>query len=149
MGYPELHTNPKVDHRTEEVNKSTSSGHNLFKSGLVLIYYVFLVFFLHSFKILSKVPKYTIREWVTSFRLSTFGTESETDYNTLGCNVCSVEVTLEYLSLQPTGICQKRDLCTILFATFRHKFWLVLKYLVGPFWRHEHITMVTEWKAKK
>ena len=28
-----LHTNPKVDHRTEEVNISTSNGHNFFKSG--------------------------------------------------------------------------------------------------------------------
>ena len=30
-----LQTNPKVDHRTEEVNKSNSSGHNFFKSGPV------------------------------------------------------------------------------------------------------------------
>ena len=70
-----LHTHSKVHHRTEEVNKSTSSGHNFFKSEHVektvldspypIVRYLYNMFsvFCHSLtpKMLSKVQKHAIR----------------------------------------------------------------------------------------
>ena len=70
-----LYVNSKVDHRTEEVNKSTSSGHNFFKSEHVektvldspypIVRYLYNMFsvFCHSLtpKMLSKVQKHAIR----------------------------------------------------------------------------------------